>query len=374
MPSDFQILCLHQPSSWLLALPLLLMMGGVAAASPPAVTARPLQPHAGGALLLDIHGEWAEPCAPTGATVQRERYDVEVRLAGGGACAGPVRELKLQPQSLAPKDRRWGGPGVYRVRVFGPERPGGGDRLLAFALLDVTAGARTADPEPGLWWSEPGAEFDHAGPGLGLSLERQGQVLSVTVFGYDGDGRATWLYGAAPLAGRVARIELSTLAGGRGPFAEYRAPDAIAATGTVHLEFLSPARAVAWFDRDGDGGGRSLHAISLVRFRVGDDPAAAFLGDWLLFADEPEPDRAAGARWVRFQDVQPRPGGFRLTGPGGDAMDCDTDPSRPNSPPGNCRLSATDGQYIDFEVTGLERLRGYQPDGRRMSMIRRARD
>lgn len=341
------------------------------------VHVQPLHPRPWTALGIRLEGLPTDRCTRQAADADRSGSTVVVRLTRGHGCApsGPdAGTLKVQGNG------RWGARGVHRLRVEDDGGPAGAPRVLGFRLVQVGSEPHTLTPEAGYWWNETGGEFDSAGPGIGLNLERQGDILSVTVLGYAADGRPEWLFGAGPIAGRIARVPLSRLHEGSGPFEPYRAPASAQPAGMLHLELLSEARAVAWFERPAAGGGITLTPLSIVRFRFAQQHANALLGEWLLVA-------AAGRSWsqagkaqgpfsgtddsdsqtltLRFEAIETTTDGFRLTTVDGlHALECDVDPGRPNSPPDRCVLRDANHQLlVDFTDTALDRMRGWRPDG-----------
>lgn len=342
--------------------------GNAAGESRLEVLVQPARPRPSAPLGIRLEGLPADGCSAQLAGVERSAGTVVVRLTRGRDCDPAARATDT---IIVQGHGRWGGRSVHRLRVEDDGGPAGAPRVLGFRLVQVGNPPATLTPEAGYWWNEAGGEFDRAGPGLGLNLERQGDTLSVTVLGYAADGRPEWLFGAGPIAGRIARVPLSRLHEGSGPFEPYRAPSGAQAAGMLHLEFLSEARAVAWFERPAVGGGIRLAPLSIVRFRFAQQHANALLGEWLLVGD---PD--GGTTTLRFEGIEGMDGGFRLPAIDGvHALECDVDPGRPNSPPDRCVLRDGDGRLLaDFPDTALDRMRGWRPDGIAVTAIRRPAD
>ena len=342
-----------------------------ASADAPGVSIEPLrlQPAPGLPLRLALDGLPAAACPHEVEAVSAAGDEVLVRLARAEGCApgDALQRLLVQPPGVS-----WPRRGVARVRIEDRRGPAGAARLLGFGLVQVGAPGRTTTPEAGYWWNESGGEFDRAGPGMGLNLERQGDTLGVTVLGYASDGRPEWLFGAGPIRGRVARVALSRLQDGAGPFDPWRAPDTAEPGGVVHFEFLSEARAVAWFERS-EGEAIRLQPLSLVRFRFDDRHGAAALGEWLMVGGIALGDAHTQSATLRFDRLEATDGGFRLLGEeGAPTMDCDLDPGRPNSPPERCVLRSAGGTLlVDFRDTALGRMRGWRPDGAAVTALHR---
>src|SRR5690606_33372403 len=139
----------------------------------------------------------------------------------------------------------------------------------------------------GMWWPEKGALHGNAGPGVGATLEAQGDDVSVVVFGYAASGAPEWYLASGPRDGRVAQLPLSHLSDGGGPLGSYRPPQKIASAGFLDIELHSPARATFWFrspDPDGTGA-QLLKPVSMVRFSFSQSPAKSWLGRWVLLGD-----------------------------------------------------------------------------------------
>lgn len=312
------------------------------------------------------------PCPWQLETASGSDVEVVLRLARADGCAAQAvpQQLEVQPSGLV-----WGRTGVARVRVEDSRGPAGSPRLLGFGLVEVGRVTRTIHPESGYWWNEAGGEFDTAGPGLGLNLERQGDTLSVTVLGYADDGRPEWLFGAGPIHGRVARVPLSRLQDGAGPFLPWQAPGKAEPGGVVHFEFLSEARATAWFERH-QGEAVSVQPLSLVRFRFDELPQQAALGEWLFVGGVAIGDPPTQSDSLRFDRSEATDDGFRLHGrAGAPTLDCTLDARRPNSPPARCVLHDDAGRLlVDFKDVSLGRMRGWRPDGAAITAIHRPAD
>jgi len=308
--------------------------------------------------------------------VQRDADGIVVRLQqrfGCEASATASETLSIEP----PGNPRWGATGVQRVRVEDDGGPAGAARLLGFRLVQVGAPARTVNPEAGYWWHERGGEFVAGGPGLGLSMERQDDTLSVTVLGYAEDGRPEWLFGAGTISGNVAHVRLSRLEGGSGPFDAYAAPGNTQPVGVLDLEFSSASRAVAWFQRPLRSGGITLVPMSIVRFRFDQQHAHAFRGEWLLAGGSGQGSDGNRPLALRFVDIEAAAGGgFRLLTEGGEhSLVCELHPARPNSPPQRCTLTAADGATLAvFDDAALSRMGGTRADGTPVALLRRPAD
>lgn len=326
----------------------------------------PPRPAASALLMLDLAGDWPGGCAPAADNAQRDGRTITVRLAPTSGCRASADRFAFR---VGAGGARWGSSGVYRVKVLGPDAPDGGERLLAFRLVEVGIANGTAEPEPGFWWNEQGGEFGSAGPGAGVTMERQGDTLAVTLFGYNDRGAPQWLFGAGPVRGHMASVHLARLSGGAGPFDRYQPPTRSEAVGTLHLEFASDARATAWLERPDPAGGVRVSPLSLVRFRFGEAAGEAWLGEWLVLAGRNRDEAPLRVHFDRFERTE---AGFVLSAADDTTLSCTMSPQRPNSPPARCLLLDADNRTLgDFGDVALDRLRGWRPDGSDVTALHR---
>jgi len=314
--------------------------------------------------LIVVHGEWQTRCPPQLADLQVEGATISVIARPDSQrceeAPGPYTLLAEAPATL-----KQAGHETLRVRYLLQDDPVAPPRLMAFALLPgKSSEQREIAPEAGFWWGEAGGEFDHAGPGLGAYLERQGATLALAFNGYADDGRPEWVFGATPQTDAISSIDLSRLSGGRGPFSGYVGPSEAVTAGRLQIEWITSARAVFWFDRpSADGRGIELRPISMVRFDYAQSPGNGWQGQWLLDGSNGETSEAEEFRRVRLGAFVRTEGGFSLLGPGGIALLCESAATRPQSPPIGCELQLEDGRVWRFDDVGLTRMRGRDENG-----------
>jgi hypothetical protein len=309
-----------------------------------------------GQAYFSVAGTWPDTCPPrlTGFVVE----DHDVTLLGARETVGC--QPSPTPYSLASAQMPLGDllpdEGVHRVRLQLEEAPGGRLPLAGFALVTVGPMPAGLALETGFWWAEQGGEFA-AGPGLGLSVETQSGLISLSVMGYDAQGASAWYFGAGEIDTGTAHLELGQFEGGAGPFAHYSAPETIQLSGVVDVEPITPSRAVLWFSRpDPETGLIDLRPLSIVRFSFAQDPGEALLGRWVLTSADPG-QRAT--RWLDFVRSEPVENGFILHDASGAVLQCEASPGLPGSPPALCRLDAGDGDAVEFTDIALRRLAGW---------------
>lgn len=325
----------------------------------------PEQPAVDLPFRVELQGHWAAGCLPEVESAWTEGRDIHfnVRASTASKCAIPAAEsTKLLSAAPGESDLVAQEAGVYRVHAHDTVT----GNLLAFALARIGDDPAPVVPEAGLWWPEPGAEFANSGPGFGVQIEMQGEIVALTATGYQDNGRATWWFGASSMLSNLSSTPLSALTGGRAPFGSYAAPKEAQPVGNVHVEWLSAARAVFWFTRiDAESGALSLNPISMVRFAFGVQPGRSWQGDWIVDFERGG-DGPDGLRSLKFDRLAETGQGFSLDDArSGYRLLCDRDARRAQSPPSRCTLTdAAGAELAEFTDIGLHRLRGVSTDGR----------
>lgn len=345
---------------------LLTLLAGPATAFEPARIG--LSPVAAGLVRLEVVGTWPDTCTPQLLDVSARGNDVRLHATRetAGCRASPTpyafTSEAAMPAALLP------GEGIHRVRleVEDAQHPEG--FLAGFGLVRIRDPIAAPTLETGFWWAEQGGEFD-AGPGLGLSVESQSNLVSLSVMGYDARGEATWYFGAGELREGIAHLDLGRFEGGAGPFARYAAPEGIQLEGSVDVEVLTPSRATLWFTRaDPVSGAIDLRPLSIVRFSFAREPGETLLGRWVLTGTRPG-ERTT--RWIELVHSETRNAGFILTDAAGlVSLSCDTPAGRPGAAPALCHLQLDDGDAIEFTDVALRRLSGWDEDGQRTIAFR----
>lgn len=344
-----------------------------AADADPRISVFPPRPDAGMLMRFEVEGEWPDACPPQIRDVRVSGYEIVLdAVAGAAVCTGGPKRYRIASGAALAERTRVVRNGVYRVRFEVRSEADAPARLYGFQLIYV---GNTPDPgfvpETGFWWPEAGGEFADAGPGLGVQMEVQSRNLSVSVFGYDNDGRPGWLLGAGKIDGHVSGFDLSQLRGGSGPFDAYGAPTDIHTAGSLQIELLSPSRVNLWFVRDaGEGLGLEARAISMVRFRFAQQAEHAWLGHWVVLD---ESDERFPTQRIHFVSAQREENGFVLSDAAqSNLLRCQDAVGLPNSPPQRCLLSNSGGgvMQVDFDRIGLNELRGMTGAGQRVVALK----
>jgi hypothetical protein len=353
--------------------PLLLLLVALPAAAELDEAGYTIDPHVvRGRFRLTIHGTWPSECTPALDRVRLDGQDlrIEARTALRMCAHRPTPfTIDLDPALALGRDALT--PGVYRVSFYTTDGAQATPKLRAFALLehDPTDGAMPA-PEAGFWWSS-GAEAGVAR--TVLSLEAQGDQLSVALMSYDRFGLPLWYFGTAPLRGHLAHVPLLVLAGGSEPFSPSAASPHGEPALTLDLQFESGAHALGWLSRErADDGSLQLQGLDLVRLPLADAvDGRAWQGDWVLIADR-EDAMPLRLRLDRYASNDPSQ--FTLGGPAGITLTCLLEPTQREWPPSSCLLRAANGTLLGtLDSVGLTRIDGVRGDGVALHLLRVSR-
>ena len=344
----------------------------LAIAATPDIQVRPRYPVSSTPVIIELLGHGTDVCVPRAAKLSADGRDVSITLEHGERCKSTTDGYKLaaKPESGL---LRWSGNGVHRIRLYDQGGPGASKRLLGFQLVEIGQyPLESARPENGFWWVESGGDFGGDSQGMGLSIERQGDLISVSVMGYDDSGQPEWLMGAGEIEGSLAEIALTRFQGGRGPFEASLSPGNATVAGKLDLQFLDPARAIAWFSRPDADGGISLQPMSLVRFRFDSDPATAWLGRWILLPEKLEDEKGSSLpRLIEFTETSHHLAGFSLIDAvHGYRLVCEQDAARPNSPPVRCLLNDRDDKTLaEFGSIAVNSVSGWEIGSGRLRAV-----
>ena len=307
-------------------------------------------------VYFEVSGTWPNTCPPQLLEVSAHGRELLLHATHETrGCHTTPTPYSFSSKALA-REELMPEPGIHRVRLE-INTPGQEPFLAGFTLVQPEPAESVMALETGFWWAEQGGEFG-AAPGLGLSVETQVGLITLSVMGYDEHGSSAWYFGAGELTNGIAHLDLGQFEGGAGPFTRYAAPETIHLSGTVDVETLSPSHAILWFSRvNAHSGEISLRPLSIMRFSFAQEPADALLGRWLIAATKAgERD----TRWVDFVASETLRDGFILHDDSGNvSLRCDTPADRPGSPPSTCRMEDKDGDVVEFTDIALRRLAGW---------------
>lgn len=324
---------------------------------------------------LRIEDSWASTCVPELESIEVDGSHIWIiaRDTGEGRfCGRSASEYTLDTRLLPAEIARLQRPGVQRVHYV--VRSSSGLRLRGFELAAMAADDAPAPSlESGYWWADPSAPNQFAGRGIGINLERQGNILSGVLFGYDDAGDPDWSLGSGSVGEHFSRLGLSRLSQGSGPYAPYREPRELQALGAMLIEPSSPSRARLWVTYvEPATGDLSLREIEIVRFGFASSPASGWAGDWLLVP----PADAAGhvaARQITFTALQGGRGEFTLLDASGEvSLTCTANSASGDRIPDLCSLQISDldgDRAFHFDRIGLRRMEGPDAEGRLVRLV-----
>jgi hypothetical protein len=319
--------------------------------------------------ILHIAGTWANSCVPTVERTTVDNHNIDIHLrASTDHCAAAVTPLDLKVNPAKAAGREELGSGIYEVRLF-LSQPGGSSELVAFRLLLAGAVDATAQPENGFWWSVPTADKAPALAGSGLTIERQGDNLAITLLSYEA-GTPVWYFGSTKMQGNIARAPLTRMIGGAEPFAIAASSPGAEPGPTLNLSVLGPAHAQAWLVRPRPGAAQAIETQELNLMRLpfeSGHPGATWRGQWILIEAD-----ARAARMIDLADaVTADAESFRLRDSDGSTiLHCRLIDIGGHSMPALCSLIDGETVLADFDRIGLDRLGGYTPDGTAVQFVR----
>jgi len=316
--------------------------------------------------MIDLQGTAAGACAPTlrGMSLDGSDLNVELHSPDTGCDVAHTRAFHLRADLSKGVGTPLVSGQVYRVRVFSTK---GSTRVLrGFQLLDTSTSDAAPRPENGFWWSQASAETGPASPGSGTSLEWQDGQLAVGLFGFSDTGTATWYFGSARPAGRIASVSLVQLSNGDSLFSGNGASPVAASGPRLDIELISPTRARAWLI--GNVSGRDLQVRPLVLARSpfsSGSLGSNWSGQWILVPDDEGTPRIFDFGDPSSQEAET----FHLADDRSNAtLDCRLGTA--SRQPEMCTLSAGAAPIADFDQVGIDHLSGRGNGGGRMKLVR----
>ncbi|MEM9533580.1 MAG: hypothetical protein AAGA23_21845 [Pseudomonadota bacterium] len=311
--------------------------------------------------VISVGGTWASSCTPEFEQLRRDAEFgglVLIAVQRTEACHKAETTFEFEVNlALEAADL---GAGVYPVSLYVRPDTTRAARLVGFDVVQVGELDRVT-PEAGLWWPEPAGRHETSGPGVGFSLEIQGDQAIIMSNAYRDTGQSLWTLTTGSLDGRVVRGELTELGQGQVLFNEYREPNTAFRHGRVILSFANRARATLWLvtEQNPDSPELLVQPLSLVRFAFGQRDLLS--GTWLLI-----PEAGGEAQRLELAAVEGAADRITLLDPSGATVQCQALGSV--APPSSCRLQGlTD---IRFDDVGLYRWRGQDAQGRAYVAVR----
>ena len=315
---------------------------------------------------LIIDGQWPDQCAPVfqNARLLDTTLQVFAEIPSDGLCRPQPTDYRFS-FTYDPID-------THRLELLLQRQPDEAYRLQEFALMDNSHRTRI-HPESGWWWPQSDGLFDSGGPGTGLTLEVQGDVLTVLSQSFDNTGQPIWRMAAGQLSANQFSAPLARFEGGQEFTGPYQAPTLSDDAQTLHLEFTGPVTATAWYTQRSSNDPTaplSMRAVSLVRYSALGSLLDRMLsgrfaliwsenGDWqtrILDID--------GYQWTSENQLN------LLAGDGSELGRCEADPRNTEIPPDFCVINQAGQSPAVLDQMGLEQSRGRDLRGEFIGLVR----
>ena len=316
---------------------------------------------------LTINGSWPDQCPPVFQNARLVDHTLQVfaELPTDGICQPEPSNYRFT-FTYDPVD-------THRLELLLRRSPGQPYQLQEFALMGH-AGWTRYQPETGWWWPQDQGLFDSGGPGTGLTLEVQGDILTVLSQSFDDAGRPSWRMAAGALRNNQFSAPLARFEGGQQFTGPYQAPVLSDDTQTLHLEFTGPVTATAWYtQRAGPepDAPLSLRVVSLVRYSARGSLLDRMLqGQFvLIWGNENGSWRSRmleiqGYEWMEGSQLR------LLDSDGRELGRCQADPDNAEVPPDFCAINQPDQSAVVLDQMGLEQSHGRDLRGDLIRMLR----
>jgi len=322
-----------------------------------------------GSPLVTVEGMWPTPCLPDLGDVRLDGFELRIEArAQRGICARYPMPFHFEIDLVA----RLGWPlagGVYRVGFFAANGNAAPLEQRGFGLVEIS-GEASLTPESGFWWPAAGDEQGSTARGTALSIDLHNDIAAIAVLAYDALGAPAWFLGSGRLEGRHLHADLFGMRDGADLFGAGERPPAVAANLSVDIEFASSNRAQAWIGRYEQGGNQpvlNLRELSITRAPLAAAGADAWLGEWVLVADDASPPQRLNLRELQGLDAETS----RLVAAEGPALVCRHAGARATTLPQSCLLLDAQGSELaGFTSVGLQRCVGSTPAGTSVRLLR----
>ena len=252
------------------------------------ISVYPPVPRPGSVIRLEVSGTWPNSCVPEldHATVSHGRFKVFAKALGIDCQNQPT------PFHLETLLGHWiytlmAVSGFYPVEFYVQTQPEAPPHLYAFNVIraDRDSDVRLL-PENGFWWVDEDGLYGQAGRGSGLSIDRQGDKMIVTIQSYTADGQPVWYFAEGMVKNGVFRADYHQIAGGSPLYAVGNSPRQVHKVGHLILTFDNQRQGTLWLLPDFvhlPEQGIAVFPVSIRRYLTsGSTPSEMLQGTWLL--------------------------------------------------------------------------------------------
>lgn len=252
------------------------------------IQVNPPVPRPGSVIRLEVTGTWPSRCVPVmdHATIHNGRFRIYAKTEGLDCPPEPT------PFHLETLLGHWmysltAASGFYPVEFYVQTHPENPPHLYAFNVIraDRNPAVRLL-PENGFWWVDERGLYGQAGRGSGISIDRQGDKMIVTVQSYNSQGQPVWYFAEGALAHGVFRADYHQIAGGSPLYAVGNSPRQVQKAGHMILTFDNQRQGTLWLAPDLTHlpeQGLAVFPVSIKRYVTAASlPTEALSGRWVL--------------------------------------------------------------------------------------------
>ncbi len=329
-------------------------------------------------MRIEVHGQWPDDCVPR---LQRSAIEDAVfkiyTVAGGVKC-----NKKPTPFHIETTFGHWiytltSSSSFYPVEFYVRAQPDAPPQLYAFHVIHAGRNAHTRHvPENGFWWINENDVYGQTGRGSGLSIDRQGDSLIVTLQSYTNNGDPVWYFAEGMLRHGVFQAEYHRITGGSPLYAAGDGPHQISRAGRLILAFDNQRQGTLWmipeFNRLPHQG-IAVFPVPIRRYLTSTrNNATLFQGQWLFSTLDRKNEKMARLFFARgmpgenshsvvFHTKENTDKAYSLHCQAGFNQDID-----------HCVLRSVNGKTVAlFDDVGVDRLRGtWLADGQAVILIR----
>ncbi len=252
------------------------------------ISVYPPVPRPGSVIRLEVSGTWPNSCVPEldHATVSHGRFKVFAKALGLD-CQNQPTPFRLETLLGHWIYTLMAVSGFYPVEFYVQTQPEAPPHLYAFNVIraDRDSDVRLL-PENGFWWVDEAGLYGQAGRGSGLSIDRQGDKMIVTIQSYGADGQPVWYFAEGIVKNGVFRADYHQIAGGSPLYAMGNSPRQVHKVGHLILTFDNQRQGTLWLLPDFvhlPEQGIPVFPVSIRRYLTsGSSPSETLQGTWLL--------------------------------------------------------------------------------------------
>ncbi len=253
----------------------------------------PPVPQPGSVVRLEVTGQWPNTCVPklSHASLADGRFKVHATV-NGIDCQDEPTSFRLDTVLGYWNYTLMAASGFYPVEFYVQTRPDLPPHLYAFNVIraDRTPTVRLL-PENGFWWVDEAGLYGQAGHGSGLTIDRQGNQMIVTIQSYTADGQPVWYFAEGQLVNGVFQADYHQIVGGAPLYTAGNRPREVHKMGRLILTFDNQQHGTLWLLPEFTHlpeQGIAVFPVSIRRYLSSATATEDFLqGQWVLVGAAP---------------------------------------------------------------------------------------